>query len=106
MLPWTWGPLGGPRSVPHAAWRRDRVRNSCPYKVLEESTSSKWQRPLLCHPLGSQSGYFHVAGAGRRDSGVNFGIGIAEIAVGPVGRIDDHQTAAGEPDPGIVRVNR
>src|SRR5882724_8696965 len=105
MILWTWGPPEGPRSVPHAAWRRDRAMNSCPYLKSWRKASSKWQHALLCHSLGSQSGYFHITGPRHCDSRMNGGIRIAEICVSPIGRIDDHQAAARESDTGIIRMN-
>src|SRR5258708_39839011 len=79
--------------------------NSYPYLESWRKAASQWQRALLCHSLGSQSGYFHIPRPRRCNSRMNGGVRIVEVFVGPVGRIDDHQAAAGEADPGIVRMN-
>src|SRR5258706_1164003 len=73
-------------------------------RVLEESILEV-QRTLLCHSLGSQSGYFHITRPRRCNSRMNGGVRIVEVLVGPVGRIHDHQAATRKSDPGIVRMN-
>src|ERR1700678_1372774 len=60
---------------------------------------------LVCHSLGRESGYFHVAGSGRGDPLMNRGIRAGQIFVCSVGRADYDQGAARESDAGIVRMN-
>src|SRR5450432_135455 len=73
--------------------------------VLKKIACARVYAVLLCHSLRRQAGDFDVAGAGRGDSLVDCAIGLSQEFVGAVRWIDDHQAAAGEPDPGIVRMN-
>src|SRR5260370_9317449 len=73
-------------------------------RVLEESILEV-QRTLLCHSLGSQSGYFHITRPRRCNSRMNGGVRIVEALVGPVGRINNHQSATRKSDPPTVRIN-
>src|SRR6202041_2531744 len=60
---------------------------------------------LVCHSLGSESGYLDVASSGRGDPLMNRGIRAGQIFVCSVGWVDYDQAAARQSDAGIVRMN-